>query len=191
VLDTQNRGRVAVATAVAGGALAAVTIGAFASSGATVNSAYTGCGTGYDGYGYSTGYGDCGTPAPNPSPGASPTVAASPTAKPTVTPTTVPVPKCNPNGSNHTPSVTLDGGRIHKGQRKGLTARCLRPKRVVQVYALTADGKTTKFAKVTVNQYGTVRIFYKANVKGTLTLSFVGAQFDGKTLRKKFHTSVL
>jgi hypothetical protein len=87
------------------------------------------------------------------------------------------------------PSVKLDGGSIKKGQRKGLTARCLRPNRIVQVYAIRG-GVSTRFSEVTVNKFGTVRIFYKATAKGRVTLSFVGAQFDGKTLRKQFSTTV-
>jgi hypothetical protein len=179
MLDTQKRGRVAIATAVAGGSLAAVTIGAFASSG-TSNAAYNpACGFGYDAtYGYGYGYGACpSSPAPSSPAPASPS------------PTSVPAPVCNPLGKQHTPDVQLDGGKIYKGQRKGITARCLRPNRIVKIFVVE-KGKTRFLTQVVVNKFGTVRLFYKATIKGSLVISFSGAQFDGKILRKKFYSLV-
>jgi hypothetical protein len=191
VLSSQNRVQLAVASAVAGGALAAVTVGAFASGGSVAPRAFTGCGYGYDpevGYGY--GYGICPEPSPSASASASASASPSATSSPSGSPTAsrTPSPTASPTSTAVpivcVPSVKLDGGTIKRGQRKGVTARCLRPNRVAKVFVVER-GKTRLLKRVTVNQFGTVRTTYKARFRGKVTISFVGAAFDGTTLRKK------
>ncbi len=78
-----------------------------------------------------------------------------------------------------------DGGSLRVGQREGITARCLRPDRIVKVFVVD-HGRTRELTQVAVNRFGTVRVFYRAPDRGTALISVEGAQFDGRTLRQHF-----